>query len=493
MIDLEKYKLSKLVKEEGYKLLEYQKLLQDNYRNDKTKIPLDVEHLYYNMTLEKKSDKQITRDKYIEIMNEFYERIDRDYAIHKNSLLLTKITIANHLYSKRLQKDMISIDTLNKYLVLFEKYIYKSLVDPGEMIGIQSSTSLSAAVTQATLDTFHMAGVGNKTKVVQDLKSLNGILNLTKTKENNIKTIYSIIYFTDQNHIDDTMKLLRKNILDKFITVMQIIYDPKFLQQDTVVDEDRNMIKKYFRIRRVLENITNVSIRIVFDKKVMYKNRVSIDDIVTTIYENFENIDILALNENNIRIFMEKGHEVLFSKLPGLQITGISGINGSTLDEVDIIEYDNDRNKKEYKEKVLYTEGSNLLEVYKLPYVDRERTISNDINEVTSIFGKEVGRQIYIERLTSLLKSNGASINYQHMHLLGDFITHGKKMIKISRNGIPDIPSSEPFQKISFEDIERSIKSSAILGTVDHLRSVASNVMTTQIGEYAGGIFTIQV
>lgn len=76
-----------------------------------------------------------------------------------------------------------------------------------------------------------------------------------------------------------------------------------------------------------------------------------------------------------------------------------------------------------------FTKGSNLLEVLKIPWVDKKRTICNNMHEIVQIFGIEA-TQIYIAgSLVGVLEGSGISAssvaaNSRHIMLISDFMTN---------------------------------------------------------------------
>jgi DNA-directed RNA polymerase II subunit RPB1 len=59
--------------------------------------------------------------------------------------------------------------------------------------------------------------------------------------------------------------------------------------------------------------------------------------------------------------------------------------------------------KKNNKEWVLETEGTNLLEVLSIPEVDHTRTISNDVVEIFNVLGIEAARAALLNVLPVVL------------------------------------------------------------------------------------------
>ena len=100
------------------------------------------------------------------------------------------------------------------------------------------------------------------------------------------------------------------------------------------------------------------------------------------------------------------------------------------------------------------TEGTNLPELFKFPWVDTLRSYSNDAYEINALFGCEVARSYMAHELTQVLASSGISINSRHITLILDFMfTRGfplgvrssAAMTRSSRNFLSNSTSDRTF------------------------------------------------
>ena len=67
---------------------------------------------------------------------------------------------------------------------------YKSIISPGEMVGIVSAQSIGEPTTQMTLNTFHFAGVSEKSNVTRGVPRLKELLHISKNIKSPSVTIY---------------------------------------------------------------------------------------------------------------------------------------------------------------------------------------------------------------------------------------------------------------------------------------------------------------
>ena len=95
--------------------------------------------------------------------------------------------------------------------MLCEKIIYKykkSVVNPGEMVGLVGAQSIGEPTTQLTLNTFHFAGVSSKSNVTRGVPRIEEILTLTKKLKNPSLTIH--LKEEDQTNKDKAYEMISK-------------------------------------------------------------------------------------------------------------------------------------------------------------------------------------------------------------------------------------------------------------------------------------------
>jgi DNA-directed RNA polymerase II subunit RPB1 len=134
--------------------------------------------------------------------------------------------------------------------------------------------------------------------------------------------------------------------------------------------------------------------------------------------------------------------------------------------------------------------GNNLLDVLGLDFIDKKRTISNNIINIFDIFGIEAARQAIYNELTEVIEFDGSYINFHHLSLLIDRMTHSYKLISIFRHGINN-DNIGPIAKASFEETPEIFLRAARHGELDIMRGVSANVMCGQEGLYGTSAFQV--
>jgi DNA-directed RNA polymerase II subunit RPB1 len=127
---------------------------------------------------------------------------------------------------------------------------------------------------------------------------------------------------------------------------------------------------------------------------------------------------------------------------------------------------------------VLDTDGSNLAEILANPNVDSTRTVSNDPREIYAVLGVEAARNsLYLEIMDVIKES---SVNYRHVSLLIDTMTHRGNLMSIDRHGI-NRGDVGPLAKSSFEETTDMLINASVFSDYDKINGVSANIMLGQL------------
>ena len=256
------------------------------------------------------------------------------------------------------------------------------------------------------------------------------------------------------------MEMNKELMLDKNITMDDINFaiSNSFNNEVQCVYSDYNSDKLIFRLR--LNNlITN-------KKRFMKSNPL----------DQTDEIYLLKNFQDNL--------------LNNIVLSGIRKISKVILRKItdNIIKDDGVYNKKECW--VLDTVGTNLLEILSLDYIDINRTVSNDIQEIYKIFGIEAARNAIFQELTEVIEFDSTYINYHHLSMLCDRMTYNSKMTSIFRHGINN-DDIGPIAKASFEETPEMFLKAARHAELDCMRGVSANVMCGQQGYFGTAAFQV--
>ena len=303
---------------------------------------------------------------------------------------------------------------------------------------------------------------------------------------------------------------------------VQIYFDPDDL--NTLIQDDDIMLRQYYEYQNMVKECLNLSmnenneneckwiIRIELDKETMLDKNITMDDVnfaikhyhqddIKCVYSDYNDDNLVLrirpniLNKKKIKSeSLDQMDDIYLIKafqdqlLQNIILRGTKHINKVILRKlVNNIRVENNEFINEYA-WVLDTVGSNLMSVLALDFIDTERTISNDIQEVKRVLGIEAARQCIYNELVEVF-DNGY-INSHHLGLLCDRMTVSNKMISIFRHGINN-DDIGPLAKASFEETPEMFLKAARHGELDQMCGVSANVMCGQQGYYGTSCFQV--
>jgi DNA-directed RNA polymerase II subunit RPB1 len=148
--------------------------------------------------------------------------------------------------------------------------------------------------------------------------------------------------------------------------------------------------------------------------------------------------------------------------------------------------WDDDKGFGTRNEWVLETDGTNLMGVLSVDYIDPTRTISNDIVEVFVTLGIEGVRGALLSELRNVISFDGSYVNYRHLASLVDVMTMQGHLMAIDRHGINRVDSG-PLLRASFEETVDMLMDAAVYAEEEILKGVTENIMLGQLPRVGTG------
>ncbi|KAI8822770.1 hypothetical protein BJ741DRAFT_635196 [Chytriomyces cf. hyalinus JEL632] len=142
------------------------------------------------------------------------------------------------------------------------------------------------------------------------------------------------------------------------------------------------------------------------------------------------------------------------------------------------------------KEYIIETEGINLRGVMKVKDVDASRVYCNDPHEMLSVFGIEIARESLLNEIRGVIEDAGSAINYRHLVLLVEVMTHRGGIMSITRHGI-NRTDAGPLMKCTFEQTVDILLDAAVHGEKDGIRGVAESVLVGAVAKMGTGAVDI--
>ncbi|KAH7920489.1 DNA-directed RNA polymerase II, subunit 1 [Leucogyrophana mollusca] len=393
----------------------------------------------------------------------------------------------------------------------------QSLVNPGEMCGTLAAQSIGEPATQMTLNTFHYAGVSSK-NVTLGVPRLKEIINVAT----NIKTP-SLSVYLDADIAEEKEGRLAKNVqqelaytsLRTVTAAVEIWYDPD--PSSTIIEEDSIFVESFFAIPdEEIESKLHLQspwlLRLELDRAKMIDRKLTMPYVAGRIAESFKTDLFVIWSEDNseklvIRCRVLGGadkdddgmgtiEEDIFLRqlentmLNSVSLRGVKDINRVFLQEHKKVYIDEKGSIQSKDEWVLETDGINLKTVMCIDGVDFRRTYSNSCVEVFNVLGIEAARAAIMKELRGVIEFDGSYVNYRHLALLCDLMTHRGTLMAITRHGI-NRADTGALMRCSFEETVEILMEAAAVGEKDDCHGIAENVMFGQLAPMGTGSFDV--
>ncbi|CAA0829105.1 nuclear RNA polymerase A1 [Striga hermonthica] len=107
-------------------------------------------------------------------------------------------------------------------------------------------------------------------------------------------------------------------------------------------------------------------------------------------------------------------------------------------------------------------------------YLDLTRLYSNSIHAMLDTYGVEAARATLIREVTQVFDMYGVKVDYRHLSLIADYMTHTGGVRAMNRSSISH--SMSPFLKMTFETASKFVVQAASNGLMDELESASSRI-----------------
>ena len=525
--------------------------------NKNVQMPVSFTHIINNV----QAQQQINQNSMVDLTPlEAMDMISAGYRQLENLYYAPPTLLFKVMYYYYLSpKELLLVKRFNRsalsILISMINLQYKrSIVAPGEMVGMVSAQSIGEPTTQLTLNTFHSAGVASKSNATRGVPRIEEILSLSENPKNPSITVY----FKEDDgstpeRVQEFIPLIEHTKLAEVVDSIEVCFDPDDL--NTLVEQDRAVMTQYQEFEKLIEECVRDSeiagtsgvpdvpsggaggaaagggastkskwiIRIKIDPEAMLDKKLTMDDIHFAIKNSYGYEVSCAFSDYNddnlvFRLRMENiaqtkksgggggaGHKqnpldqsdhIYMIKsfqdqlLNNIVLRGVKGIKKVMLRVIKNTLVKSDGVYTKKDSWVLDTTGTNLIHMLGLDYIDATRTVSNDIQEVYRVFGIEAARQAIYNELVEVF--DDSPINYHHLALLCDRMTVSSSMISIFRHGI-NSDDIGPIAKASFEETPEMFLKAARHAELDPMRGISANVMCGQEGYYGTSAFQVLV
>ncbi|NPA69631.1 MAG: DNA-directed RNA polymerase subunit A'' [Crenarchaeota archaeon] len=339
--------------------------------------------------------------------------------------------IISKVRGKRLTREQVE-----KLMLLAVTAYYKTIVDPGEAIGIVTAQSIGEPSTQMVLRSFHYAGL-REFSMALGLPRMIEIVDARRKPSRPMMTVY-----LQGEYAKDGEKALEVAKRIQLVTIENVAksVDIDYISGTIVIELDPEQLRYW--------NLTLSDVRKALDRIRGKGAEVKLEgyNIVVTLHE----IDPVKLRRVRDKILQTR-------------LAGIKNVKKALA-------------KKEGDEWIIRTEGTNLEAVLLVEGVDHRRTISNDIHEVAEVLGIEAARTVIMRELKKVLDEQGLAVDIRHIMLVADIMTWSGRVKQVGRHGVAGEKES-PLARAAFEVTVRNLVEAALKGEVERFRSVIESVI----------------
>ena len=351
----------------------------------------------------------------------------------------------------------------------------RALVSPGEMVGIVTAQMIGEPLTQMTLNTFHLAGVGHQTGGIARIKEL---IDVTRNPKTPIVTIcpHPAIR-NDPGAVQAYAERLPR------LTLGTVVSRTDILNRDGLDPPERAVLD----VARACahpgdpqhDSGSGLILRMLLGADVMATWALTPEDIVGAVRGSCPGSAAVAAVGRALLVdpgpvAVAAGTQVEFARRLSKKLqcdivlqgeasvtrTTVRRIAGSAMGDgiADTM--------------VIEAHGAKLAHAMGLPLCDWTRTYTTDVTDVLSTLGIEAARAVLARELVSTISFDGTYVNDRHVQLLVDSMCARGIVAPMSRHGINKSGEHEVMKQCSYEETLEVLSRAALIGERDAMGGV---------------------
>ena len=285
------------------------------------------------------------------------------------------------------------------------------------------------------LRTFHFAGV-TEMQVTQGLPRLIEIFDARKKPSSPKMEIYLNKEYNNEKNARILAEKIKEIMVKDISSEINLDFGEKKIE---IVIDNNGLRKTHTTMKTIVERLNKLGYSA--------KER-----------KNLIGIDVSDMSFREIYKLKEKLKKTI--------ISGVKGVSQILISKRD-------------KDYVIITLGTNLKKIIEFKEINKDKVFTNDFYEFASVFGIEAARQLIIEEIHDVLKTQGLDINHRHLKLVSDAMTNTGTIKGVTRMGIIAQKSSI-LARATFETPVPQFVKASIKGNKDNLTSVIENIILNQ-------------
>ena len=390
-------------------------------------------------------------------------------------------------FAEQLEGQLIDPAILPQLKKEMELRHLEALCIPGECVGISGAQAMGEFGTQATLNTFHVAGFESSATVTSGVVRFQEIINASKTQ----KSVSCLVYFKKhKNDIEKLRSLVGCNVVG--VRFSSLVENTEFHTNFSV--------QKWHKVCNLLFSKCSVSdhfssalgFKVSLEK--IFKFRIHPSVIKTALEKNVSGIvccfmPISSATNGILQI------DVLVSQDETHHLKRLMHLRDKILPELEdtlVCGNENISGKHFHFDKVsqtwfLETVGGSLKDIMKLKNVDRKKSICNSAWDILDLFGIEAAAHFLNLELSKIV----SGVDACHIKLLVDRMTFSGTICSITRYTMRN--EEGPLGKASFEESMETFIKAAKFGEIDKIKGVSAAIIAGKKPRIGTSFFDLRV
>lgn len=351
-----------------------------------------------------------------------------------------------------LDDDTLTDEERSSLLNWLAKDFRRGQITPGINVGVKAGSSLGQPITQTMLSSFKTTGTSSFTSVGEKY-------NITKLIQLNENQASSHCYIYPKNLLASPAAVKASIQRLAYTTFRDLILPPEIQGTSMFVELQKSSVLRWhvhakFLNTFICEDPQYTSTIKSFDKGELVVKYINGDKVS----------NVLAMKFLGMKNSTKEVCEHNFSKLLDRKVWGLKKIS--------FIEKNADWTG------AFVAHGSDLSQILGSPFVDVERTYSDNIRDTFEHLGIEAVRTLLIKQIHKMADLPDVFKN-NNINLLADQMTRIGKVVPVNRKGLEDLNAGF-LRVLSFESVTKSLQKLAVT-TYDSVEDPSSRIITGKL------------
>jgi DNA-directed RNA polymerase II subunit RPB1 len=361
------------------------------------------------------------------------------------------------------------------------KLYTKAIVNPGEGVGPLGATCIGEPSMQMTLNVFHYAGISDKNVTITGLPRFKQLINGVDTYE----TANMSAALRDFTNVDEALQISTVRLSE----ILNGIPEYKLVEAHEgfgLFNGMRGPLSTKFSCD---ESNVSIKITLFLSWPQCARRNIKTQAVVKALRDTLSFDAILCAGPHSYGT--SKGPMIEIFLAPWIKASCASAIVEALCTQQQVRGLDYIKNSIVFQEKqwtldgqahsrhIVETEGSNMVDLAKCPFLVPESIKSSNVVEVATFLGISAGLVVLQSELHKVLSFDSAYIDSRHTWLLADTMGRSGVLSAMNRHHM-ELLGSSLLQRASFEQSLDVFEEGATFGLSDNLAGATERIITGQ-------------